>query len=322
MQRKFFYMISRRIIRMKVLHILFSHTMQSNTSVFQAEKDLDKSLQRFHELFCYLLQLVIETAKYSSSRLEIARQKQLPTKEDLNPNLRFVNNQLIKQLAENLALKTYLSKVEFSWKTSPDVVKQMFLEISDSEVYKNYMTSEISGYEVDKSFILYVFFEIFYNSETLYQHLEETDLFWNDDIDFAISMIVKMLKEFKIGFDQRAMLPKLYKQDDDREFGKKLFRMVSVNQQKYHDLIEENIENWDLERVAFIDRLIMELAIAEAVTFPSIPTKVTINEFLDLAKMYSTEKSSTFINGILDKIFNKLQKQGIIKKQGRGLLDK
>jgi N utilization substance protein B len=182
------------------------------------------------------------------------------------------------------------------------------------------MNSEENDYNKDKKIIIRFFNDIVFPSESLHQILEEKSIYWNDDLEFVISMVIKTVKKFREDSSESMELPDLFKNDEDREFVKKLFRKATVYRKMSLDMIEEKASNWDLERIAFMDILIMQLAITEMIEFKSIPTKVTLNEFLEIAKFYSTEKSNTFINGVLDKIMQKLKDEKKINKTGRGLI--
>jgi N utilization substance protein B len=313
-------MISRRLLRIKTLQICYAYFKSSEQSLNQAEKELFFSIQKSYDLYHYLLLLIIDIAGYAESRAELARQKRIPTKEDLNPNMRFIDNKLIKLLGENQDLKKYLSENKLSWVNSPELIKNLYIEIRESELYSEYMTKENSGFNEDKKFISNVYSKIIVNFEPLHQNLEEQSIFWNDDVDFVIGMIIKTLRSFKASSDDTVKLMPLYKDSEDKEFVKKLFRRAILNHKEHEELISKFIKNWDVERVAFMDIAVMSLAVSEMVEFPEIPVKVSLDEYIEIAKFYSTEKSNIFINGILDKVVEHLKDNGKIKKTGRGLI--
>jgi N utilization substance protein B len=313
-------MISRRLLRIKTLQICYAYFKSSEQSINQAEKELFFSIQKSYDLYHYLLLLIIDIAGYAESRIELARQKKMPTKEDLNPNTRFIDNRLIKLLGENLDLKKYLNEQKLSWVNSPELIKNLYNEIRESELYKQYMTKENSGFNEDKKFISNVFAQIIVNYEPLHQNLEEQSIFWNDDIEFVVGMILKSLRSFKASSDENVALMPLFKDEDDKEFVKKLFRKSILYHKDNEELVSKFIKNWDVERVAFMDIVVMSLAISEMVEFNEIPVKVSLDEYIEIAKYYSTEKSNIFINGILDKIVEHLKENGKIKKTGRGLI--
>ncbi len=284
------------------------------------EKELFFSIQKTYDLYHYLLLLIIDIADYANSRIEIARQKKIPTREDLNPNTKFVDNLIIQQLRANKQLNQYLNTTRLSWVNSPELIKKLHNRIRMAPFFKEYMEEGSRNYEQDKKLIMEVYTSEIINAESLYQTLEEQSIYWNDEVEFVISMIAKTLKGFHEQDGENASLMNLFKNDDDKEYARDLFRKVIVHKVEFGKLVESFTENWDVERIAFMDLLILEMAITEAVVFPSIPTRVTINEYLEIAKFYSTEKSSVFINGLLDKIFKHLKEEQKIVKVGRGLI--
>jgi N utilization substance protein B len=313
-------MISRRILRIKILQLLYAYFQGADTAMAKFEKELFFSIQKTYDLYHYLLLLIIDVADYANSRIEIARQKKIPTREDLNPNTKFVENQVIQQLRVNRQLNQYLNTTRLSWVNSPELIKKLHNRIRMTPYFKEYMEHPERSYEEDKKLIIEIYSSEIINTESIYQTLEEQSIYWNDEVEFVISMIAKTIKDFKEDDKEAAELMQLFKNDDDRDFARDLFRKSVVHKEEYIKLIESYTENWDVERIAFLDMLILVMAITEAVAFPSIPTRVTINEYLEIAKFYSTEKSSVFINGLLDKIFKYLKDNQKIVKTGRGLI--
>jgi len=313
-------MVSRRLLRIKTLHICYAHLKSSEQSINQSEKELFFSIQKSYDLYHYLLLLIIDIVNYADSRIELAKQKKMPNYEDLNPNTKFIDNRLVKMLSENLDLKKYLNEQKLSWVNYPELIKNLYIEIRESEIYEKYMASETNGFNEDKKFITELYSKLIVNYEPLYQNLEEQSIFWNDDIEFVIGMIIKSLRAFKAASDENVKLMPLYKNEEDKDFVKRLFRKVVLNHKEYENLISGFIQNWDVERVAFMDIVVMSLAISEMIEFPEIPVKVSLDEYIEIAKFYSTQKSNVFINGILDKLVIHLKKEGKIKKMGRGLI--
>jgi N utilization substance protein B len=313
-------MISRRIIRTKVLQVLYAYYSSERDSLGNTEKELFFCISKSYDLYHYLLALVIEIADYAEERIEIRRRKHQPTEEDLHPNTKFISNQLIQQLRENRQLNAYLDQKKLSWVNNPELVKELYLFLIESDFYKEYMADNNRSFLDDRKFVDKIFTKIILVTEDLYDVLEEQSIYWNDDVEFVVSMISKTLKKFtpNSGSDQR-LLP-LFKDQDDREFAKDLLRKSIINHDELRALIKEHSKNWDLDRIAFMDILIMQLALSEFLYFPSIPTKVSLNEYIELSKFYSTEKSRNFINGILDKTLKDLKKSGKINKIGRGLI--
>ena len=313
-------MISRRIIRIKVLQVLYAYYTAPDKSIDNTEKELFFSLKKTYDLYHYLLQLPVEIANHANNVIELRKKKHFPTEEDLNPNTRFVNSQLIYQLRNNGSLGKYLKDKKISWKDEPELIKKLYNNLIETDFYKEYMTAKEHSYQDDKKMMELLFAEVVLQSENLDHLLEEQSIYWNDDLDFVISMIIKTIKKFReySGEDQ-SLLP-FFKDEEDREFAKNLYRKSVLNHDELKKIVKEHTENWDIERIAFTDNLIMELAIAEFIYFPSIPTKVTLNEYIELSKYYSTQKSRNFINGILDKALKSMKQDNKIVKSGRGLI--
>jgi N utilization substance protein B len=299
-------MISRRIIRIKVLQILYAFFTSPETSINNTEKELFFSLQKTYDLYHYLMALVIEIEKFAEGRIDLGLKKHRPSSADLAPNTRFVNNLLIYQLKTNISLTKYLESAKLSWANEDELIRKLYLSLTEQEFYKEYMVAEQNSYADDRKLV-----------EDIFKYLI---IYWNDDLDFVVSMILKTFKKFKeFSDDHQALLP-MYKDEEDRQFAKDLYRKVVLNHNDNVILIKQHTVNWDIERIAFIDNLILELALSEFLYFPSIPTKVTMNEYIELSKYYSTEKSRNFINGILDKALKDLKKANKILKAGRGLI--
>jgi len=313
-------MISRRIIRTKVLQVLYAYYASPEKSISNTEKELFFCIQKSYDLYHYLLELVIEIADYAENRIEIRRNKHQPTYEDLHPNTKFISNTVIQQLRSNKQLTTYLEQKKLNWINYPELIKELYLFMIESDIYKEYMADKTRSFMDDRKFIDKLYNKIILVAEDLYQVLEEQSIYWNDDVEFVISMITKTLKKFNEYTDSDQRLLPMYKDQEDRDFAKDLIRKSIVNHDELRELIKEHSKNWDVERIAFMDILIMQLAIAEFLYFPSIPTKVSLNEYIELSKYYSTEKSRNFINGILDKTLKDLKSSGKINKVGRGLI--
>ncbi len=262
----------------------------------------------------------MQIADYASSRIEIALQKRIPSREDLNPNFKFINNQIIKNLRENEQLNKYLQDIKLTWINNPEIIKKLHNHIRMNQYFKDYMDDATVSFEQDKKLIVDIYTNDIANFEGIYQLLEEQSIYWNDEVEFVISMITRTIRGMKPGDGEGAQLSDLFRNEEDREYTKTLFRKTILRKDEYTELIKSYTENWDIERIAFIDFLILKMAITEAVEFSSIPVRVTINEYIEIAKFYSTEKSGIFINGLLDKNFKHLKEENKIVKQGRGLI--
>ena len=313
-------MISRRIIRTKVLQVLYAYYSSDEKSINNTEKELFFCIQKAYELYHYLFALVIEIADYAEGRIEIKKNKHQPSYDDLNPNTKFISNQIINQLRSNRQLNAYIEQKKLSWKDNPELIKELYLLMIDSDMYEIYMADPVRSYRDDRKFIEKLFSKIILLSEDLYVVLEEKSIYWNDDVEFVISMIVKTLKRFNEMSDDSQKLMPLYKDQEDKDFTKELLRKAIINHDELRELIKEHSKNWDVDRIAFMDILIMQLAITEFLYFPTIPTKVSLNEYIELSKFYSTEKSRNFINGILDKTLKDLKRLDKVNKTGRGLI--
>ncbi|KOH45153.1 transcription antitermination factor NusB [Sunxiuqinia dokdonensis] len=313
-------MISRRIIRIKVLQVLYAFYSTPDKSINNTEKELFFSIQKTYDLYHYLLDLVIEISKHAESVIELRKKKHFPTEEDLNPNTRFIRNQLIAQLQTNESLTKYLAQSKLSWVNEPELIRKLYTEVLASDFYKSYMEAAQHTYQDDRKFVEQLMAEVILQSEDLAIILEEQSIYWNDDLDFVVSMILKTLKKFKEYTRENQTLLPMFKDEEDRQFSKDLYRKVVLNHDELKGIVTKYTVNWDVERIAFIDELILEMAIAEFLYFPSIPTKVTLNEYIELSKYYSTKKSRNFINGILDKALKALKTENKILKAGRGLI--
>lgn len=313
-------MISRRVIRIKVMQTLYSLHCSDEKSINLAEKELFFSIQKTYDLYHLMLQLLVDIKDFAVTRIEQNLTKHRPSVDDLNPNNKFVENVVIAKIAENTNLEKYIQTGKLSWINNPELIKKLYSELCETDEFKRYMANENRSEKEDTELVDFIYTDIFATSEDLSQILEEQSIYWNDDLEFVISMILKTIRKFKANTSPNKALLPLFKEEDDLDFTKKLFRKSVLDYKEHQAVIETHLKNWDLDRIAFIDLLIMQLAITEFLNFPSVPTKVTLNEYIDLARFYSTSKSRTFINGILDKILKDLKTQGKVIKAGRGLI--
>jgi N utilization substance protein B len=231
-----------------------------------------------------------------------------------------VENRVIKQLFNSDRLFKYIDEKKLSWADNPELIKRIYQDMIDSESYQKYMDSKDDSHTADREFVSDFFSEYLVNCDLLYQILEENSIYWNDDIEFVLSMNIKTVQRSKQK-EEDIRLFQLFKNDEDKDFVKKLFRMVVLEHEKNSELIQANIKNWDVDRIAQMDLLVMEMAVTEVLQFPSIPVKVSFNEYIELVKFYSTNRSNAFINGVLDKIIKQLKKEDRIQKAGRGLME-
>lgn len=313
-------MISRRIIRVKVMQTLYSLHCTEEQSINLAEKELFFNINKTYDLYHLLLQLLVEIRKCAENRIEQNKAKLRPSAEDLNPNTKFVENVTLSKLAENVNLDKYLQTSKLTWINYPDLIKKLYNTLVETEEFKAYMAEPVRSEREDRKLVEFICTNVIAQSEELFQALEEQSIYWNDDVEFVISMIVKTIDKHKSSTSPNAALYPLFKDEEDEEFAKKLFRKSVLEQKENLAVVEKHLRNWDMDRIAYIDVLIMQMAVAEMTNFPMVPIKVTLNEYIDLAYFYSTPKSKNFINGILDKISKELKSEGKISKVGRGLI--
>ncbi len=314
-------MLNRRILRVKVMQALYAFFQSDSNELSKGERELFLSVDRLYELYLYFLILPIELADLAEVQMDEAKNKALPTKEDLNPSTRFINNSLIKQLRESEVLNNAIKNSKISWSADRDELKRLLKELKKADFYQAYFALESVDFEADKKFVQSLFKELIADYEPIYTIFHERSIYWDlDDVDFAISMAIKHIK--KIKKDAEGVLLVKYKDDlEDKDFVKTLFRKTIVNNQENTKLIEEKTKNWEVDRIAVMDVLCMKMAITELTEFSSIPIKVTLNEYIEISKLFSSPKSKVFINGILDKLVADFKISKKIKKIGRGLME-
>ena len=314
-------MLNRRHIRVKVMQTLYSMRQNHSDNLEKEEKFLFQSVENVQDLYLIMISTLIEMQTKEEIHLEISRKKHLATKEEKNPDFKFINNKILKILSENNSLLKALEDRKINnWKLNDDYILILLNAVKESEIYQNYMTSKESGFEEDKNFIADVFSEVIAPNVKLYEYLEDHKLTWIDDIPLVNTLILKQLKAIKNTENGNFSVPKLYNDTEDKEFVTNLFRKTLLNNEVLAKEFAEKTPNWEADRIAEIDTIILKMAICEFLKFPSIPVKVTINEYLEIAKEYSTPKSSIFINGILDNLVKEFETNGKLKKVGRGLM--
>lgn len=314
-------MLTRRHIRVKVMQSLYAMGQAQSDNLDKEEKFLLFSIDQMYELFLINLQLLIEIRKHAADFLEKSQKKYLATSEDKNPNTKFVENEVLLLLEKNEQLREDINKKKLNcWNLDDEYVAILWKEIKESTLYTEYMGTRQGSFKEDKNFVLDIFKEIIAPNDKLYEYIEDKKLTWVDDLPLVNTAIIKMLRKVKSSHGEYTPLPKLYKDIDDKTFAKDIFRKTVLNTSEFGKVIEGKTPNWDKDRIAELDKTIIKMAICEFLKFPSIPVKVTINEYLEIAKEYSTPKSSIFINGILDKISKEYQENGKLNKVGRGLM--
>lgn len=315
-------MLNRRHLRIKVLQLLYAHFQSDEKDFIKTDKELNVSLDRMYDMYLYLLLTFDQLIRAAENKMEDRKKKLRPTPEDLNPNMRFVDNQLINQLTNGVTLNEIAKKRKVNWlgAESQEMFRKMYNSILESEAYVLYMNNEETGYEVDRSFLLQLFKDSVANSTLLYNFFDEKSIYWMDDLDLCCSMVLKSIKAMQPG-EEFVPLP-LYKDaEDESTFVHELLRKTIQNNSEYDVLITEMVDNWETERIAKMDLVLLKMGITELLNFQSIPSKVTLNEYIEISKFYSTPKSNIFINGILDKIVAKFKADNRLVKTGRGLLE-
>jgi N utilization substance protein B len=299
---------------------IYAMHQSGSDNLEKQEKFLQASLENIVDLYLIMLSSLIEIRKKEIEYQEVAQQKHLATPEERNPNLRFVNNPILVALDENNSLSVALENRKINnWQANDDTILMLLQVVKQSELYKKYMAKKVVSFEEERFFIADMFSELIAPNEKLYSYLEDFKLTWVDDIPVVNTQILKQLKQIT-SEEQSLIVPAIYKDAEDKDFAVELFRKTVLNETEFAKEFNDKTPNWDIDRIAELDTIIMKMAICEFLKFPSIPLKVTINEYLELAKEYSTPKSSIFINGILDNLVKDFQLKNRINKVGRGLM--
>jgi transcription antitermination protein NusB len=313
--------LNRRHIRVKVMQSIYAMHQNGSDNLEKEEKFLLFSIENIQDLYLTMLAALIEIQKKEIIFLEKSAEKHLATSEEKKPNKKFVDNAIFKILKENDSLKKGLEDRKITtWTLNDDYILLLLASIKESDLYKKYMNNRKNDFQEDKDFIISIFEEVIAPNEKLYDYLEDNKLTWVDDIPVVNTEIVKQLRAIKSDKDLSFKVPKIYKDTEDKEYVSNLFRKTVLNETELAKEYIDKTPNWDTERIAEIDTIILKMAICEFLKFPSIPAKVTINEYLEIAKEYSTPKSSIFINGILDNLVKEFQTSGKLVKTGRGLM--
>ncbi len=307
-------MINRVLIRLKIIQLVYAYYQNGSKNLDSAEKELFFSLSKAYDLYNYLLMLMVALTNYAQKRVDAGKAKLAPTSEDLSPNMKFIENKFVAQLEVNKQLLEFISNQKKTWDNDQEFVKELYDKITASDLYKEYMASSDSSYEADRELWRKLYKSFVFNNDSLDQVLEDQSLYWNDDKEIVDTFVLKTIKRFEESKGASQPLLPEFKDDEDQEFARRLFRRTILNGDYYRHLISANTRNWDLDRVAFMDVVIMQCALAEILSFPNIPISVSLNEYVEIAKLYSTAKSGSFINGTLDGIVNQLKKEGKLTK--------
>ena len=312
-------MINRRHIRVKVMQSVYAMLQSHNDDIMKEEKFVKHSVLKMFDLYVLNIQLLVAVQKLAAKKMALSKNKILASASDLNPNIKFINNKVIHNISQSISLEGYveLNKLH-NWEENDEYVKIIFEELLKSSLYEKYLADEENSFKLDKNFVVDFFKEIIAPNEKLAEYYEDNMISWVDDIPFVNTWVVKTLSKQKA--NGLFVLGSLYKDKDGEDFVSKLFRKTILKQAEYELAIAEKTPNWESDRIAGIDMILIKMAITEFLNFPSIPTKVTINEYIEISKDYSTSKSSFFINGVLDKISKEFIANKKIVKIGRGLI--
>jgi N utilization substance protein B len=310
-------MISRRLLRIKVLKEFYGYVISEKKNLSSVENELRLSINKSYEQYKYLFCFIPLLQEHAQNKIEIGRQKFLPTDDERNPNLRFVNNKLIKQIADNKDLQSFSTKNSALLADAANVVNKMYNNITGKEYFGEYMNSPETSFKQDKKLVIDILCNEFEDFDDLYSLLEEQSIFWTDESEFIVSNIVKTVNTIRE--NKPFSLMPLYKNNDDEMFAERLLKHAIEHYDEYNALIDEHTPNWDVERIALMDILILIIAIAEFIDFADIPVKVTLDEYIDLARFYSTSSSCIFVNGVLDKLVEYFETNNLLRKTGKGI---
>ena len=294
-------MINREIIRIKIVQLTYAYYQNGSKIIDSAEKELFFSLSKAYDLYNYLLALMVAVTKEARKHLELAQQR-ARREGTAQPSDKFAFNRFALQLEENKMLNDFLEVQKKTWDNEADFVHSLYNQIVESTIYKEYMDSEEDSYAADRELWRKIYRTFIQDNENMDSILEEQSLYWNDDKEIVDTFVLKTIKRFnETNKASQELLPE-YDSEEDKEYARKLFRATIMNADEYQGYMSEASKNWDFSRLAYMDVVIMQIALAEMMTFPSIPISVTINEYVDIAKLYSTSRSGGYINGMLDAI--------------------
>ena len=314
-------LLNRRHVRVKVMQTLYAYFQSENDNIANGERELLRSVDKIVEMFVTLLSIGVEVITFFDKEQENAKNKFLPTEENLNPNKILYNNFIYQFLIRNKEYNRKVHAYNIHWRNSQDLIRTLYNNLRNSEEYKEYISKEQS-IEGDKKFFLMLLTNFISDNEVLISLLEEENVYWHDDYELVFVAITKFIKSLDQHANEFTMLPEMFKDPlDDRDFMINLFRQTIKNNADFDEMIAKYTKNWEVDRIAMMDILIMKMALSEAVYFNNIPIKVTLNEYIEISKNYSTPRSSIFINGNLDKMVTDMKLQGKIVKTGRGLIE-
>ena len=319
-------MLNRRILRIKAFKVLYSSVLAGNTSLAQAEQQLESSCEATRDLYVYMLGIVSPLTQIAKERIEAAKAKFNPTEEEKNPNTKFVDNQLAVLLDKDADFQKVFNKKKFAWGQYDLFLKKVLASVMEKDYYQEYMASPERSLAEDCKLFTRIYEEEFVDSEELEKILEDKSLYWNDDLAYSLTWCCKSLKSFAKG-ESWSLIP-LYQSDmlqgsdveSDRAFVRKLLQSAFAGYEKYSAMVADSVSGWEKDRLFSTDVVLIAMGLAEAAAFPTIPVKVTMNEYVEISKFYGTPKSRSFVNGLLDVLIQKLVNEGQVSKEGKGLL--
>lgn len=307
-------MVNRELIRIKVIQLTYAYYQNASNNMETAEKELFFSLSKAYDLYNYLLSLIVAVSREACRRYDVEKGRALREGKDM-PNAKFTQNRFAIQLESNHMLTEFMETQKFDWRNYPEIVNKIYTQIEESPLYKDYMDSSENSYEEDRELWRALYQCFIRKSDEIDAFLEEQSLYWNDDKDVVDTFVLKTIKRFEEKNKAKQELLPEYGNEEDRDFARKLFRATLLNANEYQRMMSEASYNWDFSRLAFMDIIIMQAAIAEMLTFPSIPISVTLNEYINIARRYSTPRSGGYINGMLDSIARMLIDRGQLMKR-------
>ncbi|MFK5854584.1 MAG: transcription antitermination factor NusB [Bacteroidota bacterium] len=318
-------MLYRRHLRIKVLQSLYSWQTGGITDVIVGEKQLLESIDKLHDLFVYQLSFLVELKRFAEIRITENKQKFYPTDEDINPNLRFVTNKVLNEIEQNNEFILSEDKLKINWTDQSDMILRFYIILKSKEFFKKYMSSENNSIDDDKRFIIKIIDQLLPEFDLLKSYYEEKSVYYTDGYDLVTLLLIKFIENFSNKFNSQTSLPSIYKPsiagvNEDRDFVKKLYRKVLLNNDELIEELKTRTKNWEFERIPIMDVILLKMAIIELQEMETVPIKVTLNEYIELAKYFSTPKSKIFVNGVLDRLIREYKEEGKIKKIGRGLI--
>ena len=306
-------MINRELIRIKTVQLTYAYYQNGSKNIDSAEKELLFSLSKAYDLYNFLLALIVSITREAQRHLEVAQSRAQREGTEM-PSQKFVNNRFALQLEGNKMLNDFMETQKKTWNDEPEFLKKMYQLVTESQIYKDYMASPEDSYEADRELWRKLYRTLIQHNDDLDALLEEQSLYWNDDKEVVDTFVLKTIKRFEEKNQSHQELLPEYDNEEDKDYARKLFRATIMNGDEYQHFMSESSRNWDFSRLAYMDIVIMQIAIAEMMTFPSIPITVTINEYVEISKLYSTPRSAGYINGMLDAIARHLTKTGKLLK--------